>query len=123
MKFLITFSVFLCSLFVREPVFKHAGANRCMTTCTAGKPVTREKAVDAGQTNFGFAEISLFDDDDDDEFSTARKKIHFLRYLNNSPELLLKQESHGSVFNPELVSNAYFLHGAKKCIFQRVIRV
>ena len=118
--------MFLCSLFVREPVFVNAGASNWATTSSISQSNPKEKAIAALQTNFGFDEISLFDDDDDDEdneFSVARKKIHLLRSLNNSPELLLIQESHGSVFNPGLANNTYFLPGAKKCIFQRVIRV
>ena len=126
MKLLVTFSIFLCSLFVREPVFVNAGAGNWMTTSANGQSDPKEKAVSPIQANFGFDEISLFDDDDDDddnEFSAARKKIHLLRSLNNFTELLLIQESHGSVFNPEFCNNTCFLPGAKKCIFQRVIRV
>src|SRR5690242_18210358 len=97
MKLLITFSMFLCSLFVREPVFVNAGASNWMTTCSKGHSNDKEKAVSAVQTNFGFDEISLFDDDDDDddnEFSVARKKIHFIRSFNISPDHLSIQESH-----------------------------
>lgn len=123
MKLLITISVFLCSLFVREPVFANAGANRCITTCTAGKPITKEKAVSAPQTGFGIDEISLFDEDDDNEFSTNRKKIQLQRSFNNANGLLLLQESGRSVFNPGFGNNTYSLPGAERCIFQRVIRV
>lgn len=125
MKLLVTFSVFLCSLFVREPVFIHAGANRCITTCMAGKPITREKAIAAVQTNFGFDENSLFDDDDDDdhEFSAARKKFQFFHYLNNSADLLQLQDFHGTVINRGFANNTWFPSGATICIFQRVIRV
>ena len=127
MKLLVTFSIFLCSLFVREPVFFNAGPSNWMATSTTSQSNGNEKAISALQTNFGFDEISLFDDDDNDddenEFSAARKKIQLLRSFNNSPELLLVQESRASVFNPGIANNTYFLPGAKKCIFQRVIRV
>jgi len=98
-----------------------------MASSTTSQSNGNEKAISALQTNFGFDEISLFDDDDDDdddnEFSATRKKIQLLSSYNNSPELHLIQESHRSVFNPGFANNTYFLPGAKKCIFQRVIRV
>jgi len=125
MKLLVTFSMFLCSLFVREPVFVNAGASNWINTSSVSQSNPKQKAIAAQQTNFGFDEISLFDDDDDDddnESSAARKKIHLLRSFNNS-ELLLMAESHASVFNPGFSCYTYFLPGAKKCIFQRVIRV
>lgn len=127
MKLLVKFSIFLCSLFVREPVYVNAGAGNCMTTSTTCQSNGKEKAISALQTNFGFDEISLFDDEDNDddenEFSAARKKIQLLRSFNNSAELLLIKGSHGSVFNLGFANSAHFLPGAKKCIFQRVIRV
>jgi len=128
MKLLVTFSIFLCSLFVREPVFFNAGPSNWMAISTTSQSNGNEKAISALQTNFGFDEISLFDDDDDDddddnEFSATRKKIQLLNSFNNSPDLHLIQESHRSGFNRGFANNTYFLPGAKKCIFQRVIRV
>lgn len=118
--------MFLCSLFVREPVFVNAGASNYTSTSITSQSIGKEKGISAQQPNFGFDEISLFDDDDDDddnEFSTSRKKIQLLRYFYNSPEFLLIHESNRSVFNPGFANNTWFPPGAKKCIFQRVIRV
>jgi hypothetical protein len=126
MKLLVTFSMFLCSLFVREPVFVNAGAGKCMFTSIAAQSDAREKVISPLQTDFGFDQITLFDgddDDDDNEFSATRKKIQFQRSYNNSTDLLLIQEFHRSVFNPGFANNTWFLPGAEKYIFQRVIRV
>jgi hypothetical protein len=128
MKLLLTFSIFLCSLFVREPVFVNTGAvaGNWMTTSNTAQVNAKEKVLSALHSTLGIDEISLFDDDDDEddnEFSAAVKKIQLLRSFNNSSELLLIQESHRSVFNPGFARNTYFPAGAEKCIFQRTIRI